>query len=77
MVVSRPGRRDVNARDRRGAAPAAPRPQGRPGTWKRAVFALLTVAAGTDVPTPLLLVHQTPPATRSPCSFRPTSPTAW
>ena len=26
--------------------------------WKRAVFALLTVAAGTNVPTPLLLVYQ-------------------
>jgi hypothetical protein len=27
-------------------------------TWKRAVFALFTVAAGTNVPTPLLLVYQ-------------------
>jgi hypothetical protein len=26
--------------------------------WKRAVFALFTVAAGTNVPTPLLLVYQ-------------------
>src|SRR5918993_3458957 len=30
----------------------------RPVTWKRAVFALFTVAAGTNVPTPLLLVYQ-------------------
>jgi MFS family permease len=27
-------------------------------TWKRAVFALFAVAAGTNVPTPLLLVYQ-------------------
>jgi predicted MFS family arabinose efflux permease len=27
-------------------------------SWKRAVFALFTVAAGTNVPTPLLLVYQ-------------------
>ena len=27
-------------------------------TWRRAVFALFTVAAGTNVPTPLLLVYQ-------------------
>jgi len=27
-------------------------------TWKRAVFVLFTVAAGTNVPTPLLLVYQ-------------------
>ena len=27
-------------------------------TWKRAVFALFVVAAGTNVPTPLLLVYQ-------------------
>ena len=27
-------------------------------TWKRAVFALFTVAAGTNVPSPLLLVYQ-------------------
>ena len=26
--------------------------------WKRAVFALFAVAAGTNVPTPLLLVYQ-------------------
>jgi hypothetical protein len=30
----------------------------RPVTWKRAVFALFAVAAGTNVPTPLLLVYQ-------------------
>ena len=27
-------------------------------SWKRAVFALFAVAAGTNVPTPLLLVYQ-------------------
>jgi MFS family permease len=30
----------------------------RPVSWKRAVFALFAVAAGTNVPTPLLLVYQ-------------------
>lgn len=33
-------------------------PYGQPVTWKRAVFALFAVAAGTNVPTPLLLVYQ-------------------
>ncbi len=27
-------------------------------TWRRAAFALFTVAAGTNVPTPLLLVYR-------------------
>jgi MFS family permease len=35
-----------------------PGPYGLPVTWKRAVFALFAVAAGTNVPTPLLLVYQ-------------------
>lgn len=33
-------------------------PYGRAVHWKRAVFALFAVAAGTNVPTPLLLVYQ-------------------
>src|SRR4051794_16216831 len=33
-------------------------PYGHAVAWKRAVFALFVVAAGTNVPTPLLLVYQ-------------------
>ena len=46
--------RDPPSRGRR----ARRRPYGQPVMWKRAVFALFAVAAGTNVPTPLLLVYQ-------------------
>jgi MFS family permease len=37
---------------------AAEGTRARPVTWRRGVFALFAVAAGTNVPTPLLLVYQ-------------------
>src|SRR3954451_22004377 len=39
-------------------APGGAGPEGPPVIWKRAVFVLFAVAAGTNVPTPLLLVYQ-------------------